>query len=417
MDAPLATAAPPWDSVASSLVHAEQELARLGQFVDGLTGQLDELWTEFDTRRDHWLQEREAEEQRLAHERAGLAEESARLAATAEQQGREEQSLAVDLAAAQRVLEQRERELVDARQRLAELQAAQETGAAQANDAVAKLETVLAELGEAQQRYVDLEARLTQSTNDRTAAEDILERCSQLEQELAAARAERDALSSATQSRDAEASQQVDELRQALERTREELASRQQQWQTERGEAVETWRAKVDALQNELNDSRAQQARFAQVAVELADARTELAQAREELRQERVAAATATREGLTPESERQIAELQKQRGALEQELESVRYRAAELAETAAEERRRMAEERSAWASELKALRKTLENPGPRREPLRTAEPALTTTTPSEAAARDTVLESVMAQFEKLQKDAVARRGRPAVQRQ
>lgn len=129
-----------------------------------------------------------------------------------------------------------------------------------------------------------------------------------------------------------------------------------------------------------------------------------------------------------------LADLEQQRGAwsqeravLETELDCVRNRAAELTDALEEERRRVAEERKGWAEELRRMRRLLETLADRPSPPATprggmppvqASPAIAGSRLSEEAdsANDPVLDSVMAQFEILQKDLARRRkARPIVQ--
>jgi chromosome segregation ATPase len=111
----------------------------------------------------------------------------------------------------------------------------------------------------------------------------------------------------------------------------------------------------------------------------------------------------------------QQAVLDQERKGLEAELEAVRGRAAELADALADQKRLLAQQQAAWAEEFKRIRLLLEVMGGRLsegihainpakpEPARKAIPAAT------AAVGDPVLESVMAQFEILQKDVARRR--------
>ncbi len=122
--------------------------------------------------------------------------------------------------------------------------------------------------------------------------------------------------------------------------------------------------------------------------------------------------------------------LELERCSLEAELESLRVRTAELADHLAEVKRESAEERVEWSSELKQLRRTLERqaelladrlvavqsiessagqyaPLPTTPSLATSEatPAVKIAPPP----KDSVLGSVMAQFEMLQRDRQRRR--------
>jgi predicted nucleic acid-binding Zn-ribbon protein len=111
----------------------------------------------------------------------------------------------------------------------------------------------------------------------------------------------------------------------------------------------------------------------------------------------------------------QQATVEQERKGLEAELEAVRGRAAELADALAEQKRQLAQQQAAWTEEFKRIRLLLEVMGGRLsegihainpakpEPARKVAPA------AAVAAGDPVLESVMAQFEILQKDVARRR--------
>lgn len=111
----------------------------------------------------------------------------------------------------------------------------------------------------------------------------------------------------------------------------------------------------------------------------------------------------------------QQAALEQERKGLETELEAVRGRAAELADALAEQKRVLAQQQAAWAEEFKRIRLLLEVMGGRlSEGIHAINPAKPEPTrkvaaAATAAAGDPVLESVMAQFEILQKDVARRR--------
>jgi hypothetical protein len=102
---------------------------------------------------------------------------------------------------------------------------------------------------------------------------------------------------------------------------------------------------------------------------------------------------------------------------LEAELETVRRRVVEMAEAAASEKQRTTQERSEWSKEFKQLRKLLEvqtKSGPKAAPVESPAPvaAPVAAAASPAGASDPILESVMAQFDMLQKDIARRRTNP-----
>ncbi len=191
------------------------------------------------------------------------------------------------------------------------------------------------------------------------------------------------------------------------------------------------------AIASALETAGSHSSQLSQVVEELAAARRDLAQSRQEILAQR-----EWLERIPPEENgseaaamrQRLADLEQQRGAwsqeravLETELDCVRNRAAELTDALEEERRRVAEERKGWAEELRRMRRLLETLADRPSPPATprggmppvqASPAIAGSRLSEEAdsANDPVLDSVMAQFEILQKDLARRRkARPIVQ--
>lgn len=165
-------------------------------------------------------------------------------------------------------------------------------------------------------------------------------------------------------------------------------------------------------LRRELEASRRQNARLANSAMDLADARATILELRAELEQARAQA--------DDENLRRVNQLVHERNELELELETIRNRAAELQEQGEEERRRMAEERAHWSGEIRQLRRAIELQSQRMNvetPAAIATPAPAPTTAAAAAAagpvgratKDPVLDAVMAQFQQLQKERVQRR--------
>jgi septal ring factor EnvC (AmiA/AmiB activator) len=102
---------------------------------------------------------------------------------------------------------------------------------------------------------------------------------------------------------------------------------------------------------------------------------------------------------------RQQALLEQERTQLESELEAVRNRAAETAELLAEQKRLSVQQQSVWADELKRLAEVLPAAdAPRPEAGRKG-----AVQHVPKAAADPALDSVVAQFEILQKDLARRR--------
>ena len=181
------------------------------------------------------------------------------------------------------------------------------------------------------------------------------------------------------------------------------------------------------ALQYALEVAQSQASQLSEVVSELSQARSELTEVRQEIKDYPEQLGTAKAEGADApqvaelsENIRQLekdrAELNQERAVLETELESVRNRAAELSEGIARERQQMSDERTEWTAELKRMRRMLETFAQRQIELAEAgvgvqaQPATgTDEDQSSETGKDPVLDSVMAQFEMLQKDLAKRR--------
>ncbi len=176
------------------------------------------------------------------------------------------------------------------------------------------------------------------------------------------------------------------------------------------------------SLQAAVTASESQGAELARMADELAAARQELSETREELRSQREmlsqvpAQSDHTADGEIHDRLDQLEQERlawvHERAVLETELDTVRTRAAELADTLDENRQRATNERKDWADELRQMRQLLQALGDRpAAPVESvAEPPPVAPEPVEdAGAQDPVLDSVMAQFEILQKDLARRR--------
>ena len=114
--------------------------------------------------------------------------------------------------------------------------------------------------------------------------------------------------------------------------------------------------------------------------------------------------------------------VEQDRIALETELELVRRRAAELSESLAEQKDQLTQQQTIWSSELKILRQLLETQSHSLHVSRPSEPvhmhaAPATSSPAAAPAAEAappenpVVDSIMEQFAKLQKDVAQRRKR------
>ncbi len=181
------------------------------------------------------------------------------------------------------------------------------------------------------------------------------------------------------------------------------------------------------ALHSALEVAQSQSTQLAEVVGELSRTRSELTVVRQEIKdypeQFGAASADGAKSPQVAELEEELhrlkqeqVELNQERAVLETELEAVRNRAAELSETIERERQQMSDERSEWTAEMKRMRRTLETFAQRQIELaetggtgQVQEPAPDVQNQSNESANDPVLDSVMAQFEMLQKDLAKRR--------
>jgi chromosome segregation ATPase len=179
------------------------------------------------------------------------------------------------------------------------------------------------------------------------------------------------------------------DVQEELRRAWAEFHAAQEELQRQRGDLRETQTALEEHL-----------ARLAATAAELAEARSQSPAATVD------AARQQQLEQLLDEARQQRASWEHERTAMEAELELVRNRAAELSETLAEQRHQAAEQQAALAGEMKRMRALLEaiSGRMRSEPAAGSDPAKP---PSQAD--DPVLDSVLAQFEMLQRDIAERR--------
>ncbi len=161
-----------------------------------------------------------------------------------------------------------------------------------------------------------------------------------------------------------------------------------------------------DRLATELEAVRGETGRMTVSAHELTETRAELDTVREQL------ARTSSQDGANDSVLRgQLHEMERECVDLENDLEQVRNRAAEMAETAEKEKRMASQERVEWAGELKEMRRLLEHQSTLAEQRQAAPLSVPehVTSAAAAAVSDPVLDSVMAQFEMLQKDRGRRR--------
>ena len=270
-------------------------------------------------------------------------------------------------------------------------------------DVCDQLETLASELAHRQQIWqtqqqeveVGLERRAARLDDERTEVASQWERVQQLAEEN---RAEAATVTG-------ENDQQVKQMFQEAERERAALQSAL--------EVAQSQTTQLTGVVNELSEAR----------TALVEVRQEISQYPEQLESARSEAGSSPDQAALDERVRRLeqerAELDQERAVLETELEAVRNRAADLAETMAGQRKQMAEERAQWTAELKRMRQILEAlaEGQAAQPAATGNsstpPPQAAIAPAEQApgqdAADPVLDSVMAQFEMLQKDLARRR--------
>lgn len=206
----------------------------------------------------------------------------------------------------------------------------------------------------------------------------------------------------ATQAEQAESARQVERLTAELARAKEHIERLERS--ASKGNAAES---ELNILRQELEKAAAQSSRMAGMAVELADARAELTALKS--RQ------GASQSQISADYERRIRELEQDRAALETELDHIRKRAAEANTALAEHKKREVEERAEWSGELKQLRRALEKQSMLL--LEAQESGAATSTRKTVPVRgesvqtisDPVVDSVMEQFESLQRDMIKRR--------
>lgn len=205
----------------------------------------------------------------------------------------------------------------------------------------------------------------------------------------------------ANEAEQAEAAQQVARLSAELASAKAQIERLERA--TAKGNAAES---EVNILRQELEKAASQSSRMAAMAVELADARAEIAT----LKSRQGAGQT----DVVAEYEKRLREVEQDRATLETELDHIRKRAAEANSALAEHKRRETEERAEWSGELKQLRRALEKQSMLLvEQQETGVSSTRKTVPvrgdSTPTISDPVVDSVMEQFESLQRDMIKRR--------
>jgi chromosome segregation ATPase len=204
-------------------------------------------------------------------------------------------------------------------------------------------------------------------------------------------------------------------------------------------EQIDTLEAERSDLRRELEATNARLAKLAAVAVGVAESKAEAASAKSELSAIRAelaetkSALARQREsvaaGSSSEAEHQLlAQLEDQtreRSLTETQLESVRERAAELAVQLEEQQRQFAEERQRWQSQLADLTRLVAShsrathTNSNSETVVTEAPRCSATTlrrsnhrtESDSPQGNPVIDSVMAQFQMVQREAARRRAK------
>lgn len=204
---------------------------------------------------------------------------------------------------------------------------------------------------------------------------------------------------------------ELDELKNLVRRAVEDSSERESQAGSQLEKQFESLQRERQALQRQLAEAQSEITKQSALARDLAAARQEINDLRSSISSSEGGAVRL------PEDQERVSELEQERAALEAELELVRGRAAELHEAVAQERRALAEHRAETNNELKQLRRLVEKQAellnervvvPAAPSSREVSVADVAEEPPQPAS-DPVINSVMAQFAKLQKEVAERR--------
>jgi DNA repair exonuclease SbcCD ATPase subunit len=231
--------------------------------------------------------------------------------------------------------------------------------------------------------------------------------------------------------RKAEADQALAGVREEFHRTFEELQHLHGQLLADREETQQSWgeiRAGYQRFLDDHADLREIREGFRQITAEFSGVKEDVQRERNDLQAlcanvegqlSRLSALTAELAdaqsraggesqvaGILEHTKQQQAEWLQQRSNLEAELEAMRRRAAQQAEALSEQKRLAGQQQAELAGELKRMRSLLEvmSAQVRGEPVIAGEPA-------KPASENSVLGSVLAQFEMLQRDIASRRSK------
>lgn len=194
-------------------------------------------------------------------------------------------------------------------------------------------------------------------------------------------------------------------LRAELSSLRDQLASRDQ--------TLEEASQEREALRQQIENEKSDNSRVVALEAELAEAQRELANLDQASSSETSPEGSGGHPTIGAE---EPSALEQERDALEAELEQVRNHAAELNETVVEQQREIDEHKSELGGEIQQLRRLVEEQADmfstqkgKEESARKQPPAKAEAKAEQSSRSDPVVESVMAQFAKLQKDAAQRR--------
>jgi chromosome segregation ATPase len=182
-------------------------------------------------------------------------------------------------------------------------------------------------------------------------------------------------------------------------------------------EQIEPLKQSATQSHDELSQLRVQFGPLTETAVEaerlrgeLAAMRTDLAAVREQLE----------KKSQEPDLREPLAQAQVEREQVEAELDQLRHRAAELTDALAEQKRLQNEQREQWSEELRLLRRAVDRQSEllanRTMPTAAAQPELNGSegeSQPPAAKNDQVLDTVLQQFEMLQKNKVRKMAKAA----
>jgi len=389
----LATAAVREDERVSRIVEeTNQEQAALQGQLDAALAQV-EQFSEASTGNDQRVKQvMEASNQERAALRSQLEAAQAQIEHLSS-------SMAGDDDRVRKVLEEANQERAALRKQLEASQAQVEQLAAVTSELVG----AQTQLTKAQTKLAGAQTELTTSHSELSVAHSDL---ANMRAELADAREEIARQRSQTESAGIGSAEAESQLREKLRRAEEDRANLRNQLEAARKQpSGEDQRALQAKLAEAREESGRQADRIESLRAEVASAQSVPASGleddalQEQLQQERTAFA-------------------QERNGLESELETIRNRAADLTELIETQKREMATERAGWTDEFKRLRHTLENrlqsqpaPNNRISQADDPQPQAPETAPAQPVAGDPVLDSVMAQFEMLQKDLIRRRAK------